>query len=256
MTIKGNRPLVGVISDRRMAGVHPFHMVGEKYLQAVADAADAYPVALPCLTDGFDVLDILDRLDGLFLTGSPSNVEPHHYLGNPSEPGTWHDPHRDLAALELIPAAIRVGMPLLAVCRGFQEMNVSFGGTLHQKVHELPGYRVHKENPEEPLDVQYGPSHDVDFTEGGLLQELTGRSGATVNSLHSQGVNTLGAELEVAAVADDGLIEAFTVAGAPGFTLGVQWHPEWKPMDNEVSMAIFRGYGDACRAYRLREFGR
>jgi putative glutamine amidotransferase len=252
MASKGNRPLVGVISDRRMQGVHPFHMVGEKYLQSVVDAADAYPVALPCLQDGFDVLDILDRLDGLFLTGSPSNVEPHHYMGDPSAPGTWHDPQRDLAALELIPAAIRVGMPLFAICRGFQEMNVSFGGTLHKFVHELPGYRVHKENPEDPLDVQYGPSHEVEFTSGGLLHGMTGVSRAMVNSVHSQGVDRLADELEVEAVSDDGLIEAFTVRGAPGFTLGVQWHPEWKPLENAVSTAMFRSFGDACRAYRLR----
>ena len=252
MTIQGNRPLVGVISDRRMQGEHPFHMVGEKYLQAIADGADAYPVALPSLAEGFDVLDILDRLDGLFLTGSPSNIEPTHYMGNPSEPGTWHDPERDLAALALIPAAIRVGMPLIAVCRGFQEMNVSFGGTLHQRVHELPQYHLHKENPEDPLEVQYGPSHDVEFTTGGVLQRITGKTGITVNSLHSQGVDRLGGELEVEAVADDGLIEGFTVKDAPGFVLAMQWHPEWRVLDNPVSTKIFRSFGDACRAYRLR----
>jgi putative glutamine amidotransferase len=253
MTSMGNRPLIGVISDRRMQGEHPFHMVGEKYLQSVVDAADAYPVALPCLDGGFDVLDILDRLDGLYLTGSPSNVEPHHYLGDPSEPGTWHDPHRDLAALALIPAAIRVGMPLLAICRGFQEMNVSFGGTLHQRVHEISGYLVHKENPEDPLDVQYGPSHDIGLIEGGLLNRITGETAATVNSVHSQGVDRLGPGLKVDAVAADGLIEAFTVLDAPGFALGVQWHPEWKPLENPVSKAIFREFGNASRAYRLRE---
>ena len=253
MTIQGNRPLVGVISDRRMQGPHPFHMVGEKYLQAIADGADAYPVALPSLAEGFDVLDILDRLDGLFLTGSPSNVEPNHYMGDPSEPGTWHDPERDLTALALIPAAIRVGMPLIAVCRGFQEMNVSFGGTLHQLVHELPQYHIHKENPEDPLDVQYGPTHKVEFTPGGLLQRITGKTAIMVNSLHSQGVDRLGGELEVEAVADDGLIEGFTVRNAPGFALAMQWHPEWKVLDNPVSTKIFRAYGDACRAYRLRE---
>jgi putative glutamine amidotransferase len=250
--MQGNRPLVGVISDRRMQGPHPFHMVGEKYLQAVADGADGYPVGLPSLADGFDVLDILDRLDGLFLTGSPSNVEPQHYLGDPSEPGTWHDPERDLAALALIPAAIRVGMPLLAVCRGFQEMNVAFGGTLHQLVHQQPGFGMHKENKDDPLDVQYAPSHQVTFTSGGLLERITGESAARVNSLHSQGVNRLGAELEVEAVADDGLIEGFTVRGAPGFTLAVQWHPEWKVLNDPVSTRIFQAYGDACRAYRLR----
>ena len=251
--IPGNRPLVGVISDRRMAGPHPFHMVGEKYLQAVVDGALAYPVALPCLADGFDVLDIIDRLDGLFLTGSPSNLEPRHYLGNPSKPGTWHDPERDLAALALIPAAIRVGMPLFAVCRGFQEMNVAFGGSLHQLVHEVPGFHLHKENPDDPLDVQYAPSHPVDFVAGGLLNKITGRTGAKVNSLHSQAVDRLGAELQAEAFADDGLLEAFTVKNAPGFTLGLQWHPEWQVTENPVSMAIFAAFGDACRRYRLRD---
>jgi len=253
VTLKGNRPLIGVISDRRMLGEHPFHMVGEKYLRAIAAGADAYPVALPLLDDGFDVLEILDRLDGIFLTGSPSNVEPHHYMGNPSEPGTWHDPHRDLAALALIPAAIRVGMPLLAICRGFQEMNVAFGGTLHQMVHMLPEYRMHKENPEDPLDVQYGASHAVRFSKGGLLEQITGREDAMVNSLHSQGLDRLGDGLEIEAVADDGLIEGFRVAHSPGFTLAVQWHPEWKVLENPVSSAIFHAYGAACRAYGLKE---
>jgi putative glutamine amidotransferase len=252
LTTRGNKPLIGVISDRRMLGPHPFHMVGEKYLRAIADGADAYPVALPLLDDGFDVLEILERLDGLFLTGSPSNVEPHHYMGDPSEPGTWHDPHRDLAALALIPAAIRVGMPLLAVCRGFQEMNVSFGGTLHQMVHKLPGYGMHKENPDDPLDVQYSAAHKVTFNEGGLLEKVTGKKDAMVNSLHSQGVNRLGDELEVEAVAADGLIEAFRVRNSPGFTLAVQWHPEWKVLENPVSRAIFHAFGDACRTYHQK----
>jgi putative glutamine amidotransferase len=249
----GNRPLVGVVSDRRVLGPHPFHMVGEKYLRALVDGADAYPVGLPSLAEGFDVLDILDRLDGLFLTGSPSNVEPRHYLGDPSAPGTWHDPERDIAALALIPAAVRAGMPLFAVCRGFQEMNVAFGGSLHQRVHEIEGYLVHKEDPDDPLEVQYGPSHRVEFEDGGLLQEITGHSGATVNSLHSQAVDRLGEELQVEARAEDGLIEAFTVRDAPGFTLGVQWHPEWKVKEYAVSLDIFRAFGDACRSYRLRD---
>lgn len=252
MTTEGNRPLIGVISDRRMQGEHPFHMVGEKYLQSIAAGAEAYPVALPLLADGFDVLDILDRLDGIFLTGSPSNLEPHHYLGDPSEPGTWHDPHRDLAALALIPAAIRVGLPLMAICRGFQEMNVAFGGSLHQRVHDLPQFGMHKENPDDPLDVQYGFSHEVEFSKGGLLEKISGLEKAMVNSLHSQGVNRLGDGLEVEAVADDGLIEGFTVSHAPGFTLAVQWHPEWKVLDNTLSTGIFRAFGDACREYRLR----
>ena len=250
--MQGNRPLIGVVSDRRMQGPHPFHMVGEKYLQAVADGAEAYPVALPSLAEGFDVVDIIHRLDGVFLAGSPSNLEPHHYMGAPSEPGTWHDPERDINALALIPAVIRVGMPLFAVCRGFQEMNVSFGGSLHQKVHEVPGYQLHKENPDDPLELQYAASHQVEFVEGGLLHRITGQTSAAVNSLHSQAVDQLGGELQVEAHADDGLIEAFTVRDAPGFTLGVQWHPEWKVLENPVSTAIFGAFGDACRGYRLK----
>lgn len=251
--MNGNRPLIGVVSDRRQVGEHFFHMVGEKYLRALVDAADAYPVALPSLAEGFDVLDILDRLDGLFLTGSPSNVEPKHYLGDPSRPGTWHDPERDVAALALIPAAIRSGMPLLAVCRGFQEVNVAFGGTLHQHVHEVPGRQMHKEDPDDPLDRQYAPSHRVNFSDGGMLAAITGRESARVNSLHSQGIDRLGQELVVEAVAEDGLIEGFRVADAPGFTLAVQWHPEWRVTENPVSVAIYRTFGDACRSYRLRE---
>jgi putative glutamine amidotransferase len=251
--MQGNKPLVGVISDRRMVGEHPFHMAGEKYLRAVVDGSDAYPVMLPSLAEGFDVIDILDRLDGLLLTGSPSNVEPHHYLGEPSRPGTWHDPERDLTALALIPAAIRVGMPVFAICRGFQEVNVSFGGTLYQYVHEIPGYRMHKENPDDPLDVQYSPSHSVEFAEKGLLHGITGQRQARVNSLHSQGIEKLGDELVAEAWAEDSLVEAFSVKNSPGFTLAVQWHPEWKVTENPVSMKIFAAFGDACRAYRLRD---
>ena len=246
----GNRPLIGVVSDRRVVGHHFFHMVGEKYLRALVDAADAYPVALPSLAEGFDVVDILDRLDGLFLTGSPSNVEPRHYLGEPSRAGTWHDPERDTAALALIPAAIRRGMPLFAVCRGFQEVNVAFGGTLHQHVHEVPGFRVHKENAEDPLDTQYAPAHSVTFPEGGMLHRITGKRADQVNSLHSQGINRLGDGLQVEATADDGLVEAFSIQDAPGFTLAVQWHPEWKVTGNPASMAIFQAFGEACRGYR------
>lgn len=247
-----SRPLVGVISDRRELGPHPFHMVGEKYLRAVADGAAAYPLALPLLDGDFDVLDVLDRLDGLFLTGSPSNLEPHHYLGEPSEAGTWHDPERDRAALALLPAALRTGMPVLAVCRGFQEMNVAFGGTLHQKVHEVPGYRSHRENPDDPLELQYAPAHEVRFTPGGVLATITGLRGARVNSLHSQGIDRLGDGLRVEAVADDGLVEAFVPERAEGFALAVQWHPEWRVLERPESRAIFGAFGEACRAFRAR----
>jgi putative glutamine amidotransferase len=251
MGMSRKKPLVAVIPDRRqISEQHFFHMVGEKYLRALVIGADVYPVMVPALGGELEVADILERVDGLFLPGSPSNVEPSHYHGQPSKPGTWHDVERDDIALPLIPAAIRCGMPLFAVCRGFQEMNVAFGGTLHQLVHEVPGFQVHKENPDDPLDVQYGPSHDVSFTAGGLLEVITGKQTATVNSLHSQAIDGLADGLRVEAIADDGLVEAFVVNDAPGFTLGLQWHPEWAVTENADSMAIFQAFGEACRSYR------
>jgi putative glutamine amidotransferase len=248
------RPIVGVISDRRTLGHHAFQVQGEKYLTAIVAGAGAYPVGLPVLgpslDEGFDVLEVLESLDGLLLTGSPSNVEPHRYRGPGSRAGTLHDPERDHSAFALIPAVVRKGIPLFAVCRGFQELNVAYGGTLHQEVHIVPGYLTHRENKGEPIEAQYAPAHEVRFTPGGMLARITGREAASVNSVHSQGIDRLGDGLVVEGVAPDGLIEAVTVADATGFVLGVQWHPEWRVRENEVSMAIFRAFGDACRSYR------
>jgi putative glutamine amidotransferase len=243
------KPVIGVPAARRMVDPHPFHMAGEKYVQALVDGADGLPFIIPALGDPLDVDEIIASVDGLLLTGSPSNVEPYHYEGQPSEPGTLHDPHRDALTLPLAKRALEKGVPLLAVCRGHQELNVVLGGTLHQKVHEVAGYHSHKENPEDPLDVQYGPSHEINLIEGGLLHSLAGMGTVMVNSLHSQGVAKLAEGVTVEAVADDGLIEAFSVDSAAGFALSVQWHPEWKITQDEFSMAIFKAFGDACRKY-------
>jgi putative glutamine amidotransferase len=243
------KPVIGVPADRRLLDPQPFHMVGEKYVAAVRDGADAVPFLIPALGDSLDLDAVLSHVDGLLLTGSPSNVEPHHYDGEISEPGTMHDPHRDATTLPLTEKALAAGVPLFAVCRGFQELNVVLGGSLHQLVHEVPGYHRHTENPDDPLDIQYGPSHPVTLVEGGMLRELAGGATVDVNSLHSQGVKRLAAGVTVEAVADDGLIEGFRVDGAKSFALAVQWHPEWRVSENPFSLAIFRAFGDACRDY-------
>lgn len=243
------RPIVGVPADRRDFGPHPFHMVGEKYLLALLQAADVLPLMAPVLADDVDLDELLDEVDGVFLTGSYSNLEPRHYDGEPSDEGTLHDPHRDALTLPLARRALERGVPLLAVCRGFQELNVVLGGTLHQKVHEVAGYHNHLENKNDPLDVQYGPSHPVSLPENGLLRGLLGSDTAMVNSLHGQAVARLASGVSVEAVADDGLIEAFRVDDVPGFALAVQWHPEWKATENELSKVIFKAFGDACRTY-------
>jgi putative glutamine amidotransferase len=246
------RPLIGIPADRRMVGHHPFHMVGEKYARAVIDAAGAAPLLIPSLAEELCFEELLERLDGLLFTGSPSNVEPHHYDGPPSAPGTLHDPARDATTLPLIRHAVDAGLPVFGICRGFQEMNVAFGGTLHQKLHEVPGLLDHRDDETQPLDVQYGPAHEVTLEPAGLLRSLADGDRIRVNSLHSQGIERLGPLLAVEARAPDGVIEAFRVRAAASFAIAVQWHPEWKVMTNPFSRALFAAFGKAA-AERIRQ---
>ena len=242
-----SRPVIGIPADRRIIGPHPFHAVGEKYIAAVVQAADCLPLLIPVLETPLDVTEILARVDGIFFPGSPSNVEPARYSGTASVPGTLHDPHRDATTLSLIPRALAGGIPVFGVCRGFQEMNVALGGTLHQRVHEVEGFHDHREDKEQALDVQYGPSHEVLLEPGGVLSKLAGQDRVAVNSLHWQGIDRLAPGLAVEARAPDGLVEAFRVEAAPGFALAVQWHPEWKVMNNPFSQALFAEFGRAAR---------
>jgi putative glutamine amidotransferase len=230
-----------------MIGPHPFHAVGEKYIAAVVQAADCVPLLIPVLETPLDVTEILARVDGIFFTGSPSNVEPARYAGPASAPGTLHDPHRDATTLSLIPRAVASAVPVFGVCRGFQEMNVAMGGTLHQRVHEVAGLDDHREDKDEPLDVQYAPAHDVVLEPGSVLRKIAGTDRIRVNSLHSQGIDRLGPDLAVEARATDGLVEAFRVQSAPAFALAVQWHPEWQVMSNPFSKALFAEFGRAAR---------
>jgi len=240
-------PLIGIPADRRLCGKHYFHMVGEKYIEAIATGAGAMPVLIPALGAGIDLATLLHECDGLLLTGSASNVEPHHYGGPASQPGTLHDPNRDATTLPLIPRAIAAGLPVLAICRGFQEMNVAYGGTLHQRLHEVDGLLDHREDESASLEVQYGPAHEVLLEPGGLLRKIAGQDRLPVNSLHWQGVATLGNELLIEARAPDGVIEAFRVAESRSFALGLQWHPEWQFETNSFSSALFAAFGEASR---------
>ena len=245
------KPVIGIPADRRLLGHHWFHCVGEKYITAVAQAADAVPVLVPALGEQH-LQDWLESFDGILFTGSPSNVEPRRYQGEPAAPGTLHDPERDATTLPMITRAVEAGLPVFGICRGFQEMNVAFGGSLVQKRQEQPGKFDHREDGTQPLDVQYSPSHDVELTEGGLLHGLAGQRRIKVNSLHSQGVVQISPRLVTEAKADDGVVEAFRVASAPTFALAVQWHPEWKVMDNPFSRALFAAFGQAGRARAAR----
>lgn len=242
-----SRPIVGLSADLKFIDPHGYHCVGDKYVRAVSEAADALPVLLPALTDGVHVDEILAAVDGIVFTGSYANVHPQNYGGDIPYEGSPLDVDRDAATLRLIPAALASGVPVFGLCRGFQEMNVALGGTLHQKVHEVPGFDYHLEDSSQSLDVQYGPAHPVYLTKGGWLAELSGTLEQSVNSLHGQGIDQLAPGVTVQARAGDGLVEGFTVDNAATFALAVQWHPEWKPMENGFYTALWQAFGAACR---------
>ena len=241
------KPVVGIPSCARTIGEHVHAVAGEKYITAVVMAAGAIPMILPSLPAPIDPEEFLNAVDGLLITGSPSNVAPKLYGGPPAREGTLMDPQRDLNTLPLIRAALERATPLLAICRGYQELNVALGGTLFQHVHEQPGRMDHLGPEDRPLAEKYGEAHTVSLAEGGVLARLTGEAEITVNSIHSQGIDRPGKGLTVEAVAPDGQIEAVSVEDAPRFALGVQWHPEWDVMADAPSRRIFEAFGAALR---------
>ena len=241
-------PLVGITCCRRPAEFGTVHQVGDKYVDSVVLGAEAVPVLIPALGEALALDPLLERLDGVLVTGSPSNVEPHHYGGPPPCEGNLADPARDATTLPLIRRALELGVPLFAICRGIQELNVALGGTLHQHVHELPGRRDHRSDKSKPHPERYEPVHEIHLTPGGYLQELfDGAATIPVNSLHAQGIDRLAEGLVVEAVAEDGTIEAVRVRDARAFALGVQWHPEWRVLDNPWSRRLYAAFGAAAR---------
>jgi putative glutamine amidotransferase len=238
--------LIGIPSCTRTINERVIHGVADKYPSAVIDATGCLPVLIPAVGSRVDIRGLLDRLDGLLLTGSPSNVHPSQYGSEPSHPEILHDRERDATTLPLIREAVRRDLPVLAICRGIQELNVALGGTLHQRVHEVPGRLNHRSRKDSP-DGAYGPAHSVVLTAGGLLASLAGTEEIMVNSLHSQGIDRPAPGLRVEAVAPDGQIEAVTLTGA-GFVVGVQWHPEYRVLENPFSRALFSAFASACAA--------
>ncbi len=247
------KPIVIVPACIRQFGDHPYHAVQAKYIEAVVRGADCAPLIVPALGDSLDMESVLASCDGIMLTGSASNVHPSHYEQAVRNQELPQDLARDATTLPLIRAAVKRGIPIMAVCRGFQEMNVALGGSLHQAVQEVEGKMDHRENPDATLDDQYGPAHRVLLTPDGMLSRILGNvPEIQVNSLHGQGIDRLAAGIAVEATSDDGLIEAFSVPASPGFALALQWHPEWRIVENPVSMKMFAAFGQACRLYQAK----
>src|SRR5262245_58825935 len=251
-----SRPVVGIACDRRLLGDHWFHVVGEKYIAAVRDGAGCLPFLIPVLDPPISPAELLPHVDGLLFTGSVSNVAPHLYGGHEPRNPKLLDEARDASTLPLMRIAEETRMPMFAICRGFQELNVAFGGTLHQHMDES-GFEDHSVGERKRnLDRAYGPVHDVIVEPGGVLRSLVHKERFKVNSLHEQGIDRLAPPLRKEAVAPDGAIEAVSMVEPKGFLLAVQWHPEWRHGENPESKAMFSAFGDAVREHAKKRAAR
>jgi putative glutamine amidotransferase len=226
----------------------PNHAASDTYIRATAEVVNAVPILLPANGEACDIPTVLSRLDGIILTGSRSNVHPSFYDGPPHAEGTFEDEARDNMTLPLIRAAIRNGTPLLAICRGMQELNVALGGSLHQRLQDLPD-RIDHSTPMQPSSrVRTGKAHAVAVVPGSWLHRVAGATTIAINSLHNQGMDRLAPGVVAEGTAPDGTVEAVRVVNAPGFAVGVQWHPEYDWRTDAVSRGILASFGEAVRA--------
>ncbi len=242
-------PLVGLPADTYENSGFLFHSLGDKYMRALAEVAKVLPVMIPSMIDVLNLDSLLDHLDGVLMTGAVSNVHPPHYGEKASSDHEPYDHARDKTTLKLIRAVIDRGIPLFCICRGFQELNVVMGGSLETELQRSEGRLDHRAPKSDDTDVRYAPRHSVAITKGGFLERILGKSETMVNTIHRQGVKTLGEGLNVEAVAPDGIIEAVSVKGAQTFAFGTQWHPEYKAAQNPDSVKLFTAFGDAVRAH-------
>ena len=251
------RPVVGVIGNaHRIENRFTTQMVGERNLRAVADVSGALPLMFAGSPEITDIGALLDVVDGVVLTGARANVHPTRFKTEPHERHEPYDIHRDDVALALAEACVARGVPIFGICRGLQEMNVAFGGSLHPEIREIPGRMNHRmprlENGEihpDPL-VIFADRHDVHLTPEGAFAKLLGCETIRVNSLHGQGILDPGERVVIEGLAEDGTIEAIRIADAPSFALGVQWHAEYDPQQNPINRALFEAFGEALKVHQ------
>lgn len=248
------RPVIGIISNSYLLNdQYPVHAVGTMNTDSVAQVSGCVPVSIPADPSVIGVEDVLAMCDGVVFTGGRPNVHPEEYGEAETEAHGEFDRDRDRLTLPLIRALSERGQPYLAICRGFQEMNVAFGGSLHPEIRDLPGRMNHRMPPDGTLEEKFALRHRVSFTEGGPFHRLMGATEVQTNTLHGQGIKTAGQGVVIDGHADDGTPEAIYVDGAPGYGLGVQWHPEWDAANDPVSRALFEGLGDAARDWAARD---
>lgn len=251
-----SRPLIGVTANTTEAvnQRHRVHATGERGIQSLLKMVDCIPVLVPSVGAAVDVVELVSRLDGFVLTGGRANVEPHHYGGPPFPPDEPIDPGRDALVLPLVRACVAARVPVFGICRGIQEINVALGGSLHYRIHELPGKNDHRRPRREDVTPEevFRLKHMVKLTPGGLFHSLTGQDEMMVNSLHGQGVDRIGEGLVVEATSLDGVIEGLRYNDDTQFIVGVQWHAEWQPERHTLSGALYAAFGAAARARAAR----
>jgi len=243
------KPLIAVTSDVRQFDNYIWHAAPVQYLRAAIEQAGVCPLIVPSFGEATDLDAVLEAVDGVLVTGSKSNVHPALYGAAPSEAHEPFDPARDATSLPLIKRAIERGVPLLAICRGMQELNVALGGTLASEIQELEGRMDHRAPVSDEQAERFAIRHPVHVAPGSCLHEVMETATIQVNSLHRQAIERPGSSLAIEGLADDGTIEAVSVKGAPGFTLGIQWHPEWWAGSDPSSRRIFEAFGNAVRAH-------
>ena len=245
------RPVVGIIGNSYLLNeTYPVHAGGTMTSEAIAQASGCLPLIVPSDPRFVTVAELLDLCDGFLLTGGRPNVHPSEYGEEETPAHGAFDRCRDAVALPLIRACVDRGQPFFGICRGFQEVNVALGGTLYPEIRDLPGRMNHRMPPDGSLDEKFALRHPVRFTRGGPFHRVLGADEVMTNTLHVQGIARAGARIVIDGAAPDGTPEALYVQGAPGFTLSVQWHPEWNACEDPVSRPLFGAFGEACRAWR------
>ncbi|MEM6577832.1 MAG: gamma-glutamyl-gamma-aminobutyrate hydrolase family protein [Pseudomonadota bacterium] len=249
-----SRPVIGIIGNNYLLeDSYPVHAGGTMNSEAVARVAEALPLIVPTDPDYVSVPDLLETCDGFLLTGGRPNVHPEEYGQTETEAHGAFDRARDRITLPLVRACVRRGQPVFGVCRGFQEMNVALGGTLHPEIRELPGRENHRMPPDGTLEEKFALRHTVRFNEGGVFHKLMGKREVMTNTLHGQGIVTPGKGVVIDGYAPDGTPEALYVEGAEGFALAVQWHPEYNAAVDPVSRVLFGAMGRAAAAWHAGE---
>ncbi|MFK0088018.1 gamma-glutamyl-gamma-aminobutyrate hydrolase family protein [Pseudomonas sp. NPDC090755] len=241
------KPVVLMTMGAQERKGHDYQVMTHKYIVPLVEHAGCVPVLVPTCCGIEDLETYLDMADGVYLTGAGSNIDPALYGQENQTPGKGQDRDRDLFDMPLVKAALARGLPIFGICRGMQEINVALGGDIHQKVYAEPGFNDHRENPEDPVDVQYSAVHGVRLEQGSWLHTLLKSDEIRVNSLHGQGLNKLGKGIEPLAWAEDGLVEAIHAPSLSPFLFAVQWHPEWQAAKNPDSVKMFEAFGEACR---------